>query len=82
MCINISDVEDCDGQQLNNIITEKSRLLGRSFLHVAWPTGVQLNNTITKKSRLSGPELLVCCLVHRGPSYSAPGRDLHRRAAY
>ena len=39
-----------------------------------------------------GPELLVCCLAHRGPtdvfsfapelvSFSAP-RDLHRRAAY
>ena len=38
-----------------------------------------------------GPELLVCCLAHRGPigvflllrlvGYSAP-RDLHRRAAY
>ena len=39
-----------------------------------------------------GPELLVCCLAHRGPtdvfslapelvSYLAP-RDLHRRAAY
>ena len=40
----------------------------------------------------SGPELLVCCLAHRGPTgvfsfapelvgYSVP-RDLHRRAAY
>ena len=39
-----------------------------------------------------GPELLVCCLAHRGPTgvfsfapelvcYSVP-RDLHRRAAY
>ena len=38
-----------------------------------------------------GPELLVCCLAHRGPTgvsfapelveYSAP-RGLHRRAAY
>ena len=40
-----------------------------------------------------GPELLVCCLAHRGPtdvfsfapelvSYSAPSWDLHRRVAY
>ena len=54
-----------------------------------------LHESNTHESKMNQkhlPELLVCCLAHRGPTgvfffapelvgYSAP-RDLHRRAAY
>ena len=62
-CTPVGRASDSDGPDLKLFILVG---WGRSFLSVAWPTGVQL------VFFSFAPELV---------SYSAP-RDLHRRAAY